>query len=338
MDFDDYESLPNSTSTITHMVAGSFAGIMEHCLMYPFDSVKTRMQSLKPHPKARYRSISEAFYKMVRHEGVLRPVRGMPAVMLAAGPAHALHFACYEKAKRVISGTENGVGNPLAQGLAGALSTLLHDAVMNPAEVVKQRMQMYGSPYRTCSDCFLKVIHSEGVHALYRSYTTQLTMNIPFQSIHFMAYEFCQDLTNHQRTYSPAAHMISGAISGAFAAAATNPLDVCKTLLNTQEQQVVNSLKSEQIYISGLVNAAATIYRFHGLKGYFRGLKARVIFQVPATGISWSVYEFFKYSLMLKYPSHQHNYKSDHSTIIAHASSIEGSSARAIAGLPVAYK
>ncbi|GFW31668.1 mitoferrin-2 [Trichonephila clavipes] len=287
MDFDDYETLPTS-STATHMVAGSFAGIMEHCIMYPVDSVKTRMQSLKPHPKAKYRNIPEAFSKMIRNEGVLRPVRGIPAVMLAAGPAHALHFSCYEKFKRILSGNETGIGNPLAQGAAGAISTLLHDAVMNPAEVVKQRMQMYGSPYRSCFDCFTKVIRSEGVRALYRSYTTQLMMNVPFQSVHFMTYEFCQDLTNHKRTYNAMAHMLSGAVSGAVAAAVTNPLDVCKTLLNTQEQQVLNSLKIKEAQITGLISAASTVYRFSGFKGYFRGLKARVIYQVPSAAISWS--------------------------------------------------
>ncbi|GIY54599.1 mitoferrin-2 [Caerostris darwini] len=314
MDFDDYESLPTSSSTI-HMVAGSFAGIMEHCLMYPVDSVKTRMQSLKPHPKAIYRNIPEAFSKMVHYEGLFRPVRGIPAVLLAAGPAHALHFSCYEKLKRVFSGTENGVGNPLAQGMAGACSTVLHDAVMNPAEVVKQRMQMYASPYRTCFDCFTKVIHSEGVHALYRSYTTQLLMNIPFQAVHFMVYEFCQDLSNHQRTYNPMAHMISGAISGAVAAAVTNPLDVCKTLLNTQEQQVLHSLK-KPTHITGLSKAFSTVYTIAGFKGFFRGLQARVIYQVPSAAIAWSVYEFFKYSLTMKYQTRQHNYNKDHTNEI----------------------
>lgn len=36
---DLYESLPTASSTI-HMVAGSMAGILEHCVMYPVDSVK----------------------------------------------------------------------------------------------------------------------------------------------------------------------------------------------------------------------------------------------------------------------------------------------------------
>lgn len=39
MSFDDYESLPTSNVT-DHMMAGAIAGIMEHCVMYPLDSVK----------------------------------------------------------------------------------------------------------------------------------------------------------------------------------------------------------------------------------------------------------------------------------------------------------
>lgn len=36
---DLYESLPTASAT-THMLAGSMAGILEHCVMYPIDSVK----------------------------------------------------------------------------------------------------------------------------------------------------------------------------------------------------------------------------------------------------------------------------------------------------------
>ena len=35
----DYESLPSS-NVGTHMMAGAMAGMMEHVLMYPLDSVK----------------------------------------------------------------------------------------------------------------------------------------------------------------------------------------------------------------------------------------------------------------------------------------------------------
>lgn len=39
MNADDYETLPTD-SIGTHMTAGAIAGIMEHCVMYPLDSVK----------------------------------------------------------------------------------------------------------------------------------------------------------------------------------------------------------------------------------------------------------------------------------------------------------
>ncbi|CAG2106322.1 unnamed protein product, partial [Medioppia subpectinata] len=297
MENEEYESLPTSDVKI-HMTAGAIAGVMEHVVMYPLDSVKTRMQSLYPNPKASYRSVPEALYKMVRHEGLLRPIRGVSAVTMGAGPAHALYFSCYEKMKRVLSGSETGAHHPIAQGGAGCLATLLHDAVMNPAEVVKARMQVFNSPYKSAMNCFLDVYRREGLRAFYRSYMTSISMNIPTQSLHFITYEFMQEMTNSERNYSPKAHMMSGAIAGGFAAAVTTPLDVCKTLLNTQEKQTLKT--SKQNSVTGLWNAATTIYMCCGPKGYFQGLQARVLYSMPATAISWSVYELFKYLMTSK--------------------------------------
>lgn len=45
----DYEGLPQGVSTSTHMLAGSVAGIMEHCLMYPIDCVKVPDQLNTPY-------------------------------------------------------------------------------------------------------------------------------------------------------------------------------------------------------------------------------------------------------------------------------------------------
>lgn len=39
MNIDDYESLP-TTSVSVNMTAGAIAGILEHIVMYPMDSVK----------------------------------------------------------------------------------------------------------------------------------------------------------------------------------------------------------------------------------------------------------------------------------------------------------
>lgn len=77
--------------------------------------------------------------------------------------------------------------------VSAVTATLVHDAISNPTEVIKQRLQMYNSPYRTVVKCAVGVYRAEGLKAFYRSYVTQLCMNLPHQTIHFSTYEFFQN-------------------------------------------------------------------------------------------------------------------------------------------------
>ncbi|TNM85671.1 hypothetical protein fugu_007942 [Takifugu bimaculatus] len=270
----DYEGLPQGVATSTHMLAGAVAGIMEHCLMYPIDCVKTRMQSLHPQPGAHYRNVTDALMQIIRTEGVWRPIRGVNVLAVGAGPAHALYFTCYEKIKFSLSDAIHpGANSHFANGKIPSISTntLLPNYFSQDA-LVKQRLQMFNSPYRGVLHCMGSLFRQEGLAAFYRSYTTQLTMNVPFQALHFMTYEYLQELLNPHRQYNPSSHMLSGALAGAVAAAATTPLDA-------------------------LAKAFRAVYRMGGIPAFFKGVQARVIYQMPSTAISWSVYEFFKYIL-----------------------------------------
>lgn len=89
-------------------------------------------------------------------------------------------------------------------------------------------------------------------------------------------------------------HIVAGAGAGACAAALSNPLDVAKTLLNTQESSVVHEMSGRQ-HVSGMMLAMRTIYRQSGPKGYTKGLQARILYQMPATATTWSIYELLKY-------------------------------------------
>lgn len=366
MEEDDYESLPETASPTDHMIAGAAAGILEHCFIYPVDVVKTRMQCLKPDPRARYTGIVDAFVKIVKNEGAFRPVRGMGVVAFGAGPAHALYFSCYEFVKNTFSGGMTPGENHKINFVAGCFSTLLHDAVMVPSDVIKQRLQMYNSPYKGMIDCVVKVSRKEGLKAFYRSYFTQLNINIPFQCTHLLTYDFLQTKINKKREYNPLSHCISGAVAGGLAAAITTPLDVCKTLINTQEccnpdelckksplqtgggsgsvtnpatggatssggqsaasqsttaaaalkskpnaASMTNALLNATGFVRsqsttssvglmtarGLRDAVWIIYRTEGAKGFVKGIMPRTVFQIPGTAVSWSVYEYFKYTL-----------------------------------------
>merc|ERR1712127_451307 len=334
MEEDDYESLPDIATPKDHMIAGAAAGILEHCIIYPVDVVKTRMQCMKPDPKANYSGIIDAMVKIVKNEGALRPVRGMGVVAFGAGPAHALYFSCYESIKNNFSGRDKPGENTLVNGVAGVAATLLHDAVMVPSDVIKQRLQMYNSPYKNALHCIVQTTRKEGLKAFYRSYFTQLNMNIPFQVTHLITYDKMQSKLNKKREYNPLSHCVSGAVAGAIAAAITTPLDVCKTLINTQEccnsDEKCKNVNASQINTnngprsnfgsflrnttfvqynhtvatltraSGLTDAVKIIYRTEGYRGFFKGIMPRTVFQVPGTAISWSVYEYFKHRLKKK--------------------------------------
>lgn len=282
MNIDDYEQLP-STSVATNMTAGAFAGVLEHCIMYPLDSVKTRMQSISPSHSGF--SVYQTLSNMVTREGLMRPLRGMGAVVLGAGPAHAFYFGTYEYTKETLSKFSRS--NHMHYIAAATMATLIHDAISIPTEVIKQRLQMYNSPYRSVVHCAKIVYRTEGLRAFYRSYSTQLVMNLPYQAIHFSTYEFFQNKLNKEHKYNPPIHMIAGAAAGAAAAAFTTPLDVIKTLLNTQE---IGSTRN-------IFEAVPQIYKAAGPMGFFKGLVPRVLYSMPATAICWSTYEFFKYLL-----------------------------------------
>lgn len=85
--------------------------------------------------------------------------------------------------------------------MSAVVATLIHDGISNPTEVIKQRMQMYNSPYKSVVSCVKGVYLKEGIKAFYRSYSTQLVMNLPYQSVHFLTYEFFQNKVSFYNMY-----------------------------------------------------------------------------------------------------------------------------------------
>jgi len=163
---------------------------------------------------------------------------------------------------------------------------------MNPFDVIKQRMQLHGSTYRSITQCASSVFRNEGMRAFYVSYPTTLAMTVPFTALQFTAYESLTKVMQHRRKpgYDPLTHCTAGGLAGGVAAAATTPLDVVKTLLQTRG----SSTDAEIRHARGLFEAAGIIWRREGAKGFFRGMKARVVTAAPSTAICWSAYEVAK--------------------------------------------
>jgi len=287
----DYESLPPNFSLAANMAAGAFAGIAEHTVMYPIDLLKTRMQVVSPTPAAVYTGIGNAIATISRVEGYASLWRGVSSVVVGAGPAHAVYFATYEVVKQAMGGNAAG-HHPIAAATSGACATIASDAFMNPFDVIKQRMQVHGSTFKSITECARTVWRNEGLRAFYVSYPTTLTMTVPFTALQFTAYESLTEILQRRRqmAYDPLSHCIAGGLAGGIAAAATTPLDVIKTLLQTRGVSTDPEIRQ----CRGLFPAAGIIWRREGAAGFFRGMKARVITAAPSTAICWTAYELAK--------------------------------------------
>ncbi|KAI9020121.1 mitochondrial carrier domain-containing protein [Phycomyces nitens] len=296
MDEYDYESLGSNTTMSHNALAGALAGIAEHCAMYPVDSIKTRMQVIQTaRPVALVGTHSPTPNPLQVPASTIRSTynnlwRGVTSVVMGAGPAHALHFATYEFCKDLLGANKDG-HQPLATAAAGACATIAHDALMNPFDVIKQRMQLKDSVYRTVRECARQVYAKEGAIAFYVSLPTTLAMSIPFQSIQFATYEYFRKALNPSGEYDPKTHVIAGGLAGAFASSITTPLDVIKTLLQTRGSHHDPHIRNTK----GLVEAALIIKQRFGPRGFFRGFRPRVLTHMPSAAISWSVYEYFKW-------------------------------------------
>ena len=218
------------------MVAGSIAGMVEHMAMYPVDTVKTQMQALGSCP-IKSVGVQQALQSILKSEGIVGLYRGIGAMGLGAGPAHAVYFSVYEICKKSFSGGD--LNDSVAHAASGVCATMASDAVFTPMDVVKQRLQLSNSPYKGVWDCVKRVLSEEGFGAFYASYRTTVLMNAPFTAVHFATYEAVKkglmeispESASDERLV---VHATAGAAAGALAAAVTTPLDVVKTQLQCQ--------------------------------------------------------------------------------------------------------
>lgn len=237
-DWEDWNP-ESGTPFFAHALAGSLAGAAEHCAMFPFDTIKTYSQAANSDGNV-LRSLikgpgehGEGRGGKVRVNpfGVLRLWRGVSTMLTACIPAHAAYFSIFEHSK-VALGVNHSEHTPVAAAMCGIMATVAHDAIMTPMDVIKQRLQLgfHSGPM----DCARTLVRTEGFRALYLSFPTTLFMNIPYAGIMVSTNESAKQILNPKNEYNIGAFLASGAIAGGVAAALTNPLDVVKTRLQTQ--------------------------------------------------------------------------------------------------------
>lgn len=260
------------------VVAGGGAGFAEHFFMFPFDTVKTRLQSGKAN------TLIGAFRSILLEERFAHLYRGCIPVLASAVPAHAAYFSVYEASKRLLG--ENSFG------IAGAAicATIAHDSISTPFDVVKQRMQMDVSRSFTSSvNCAKNSVKKDGLIILFRSLPTTLVMNIPHFLTYWLIYETAlsqlstDGIRHHESEYS-LDYLIAGSLAGGCASVVSFPLDTIKT---HQQLSLGTSIQS----------TVKDIISSRGVRGLFKGVTARVLHTSCSGAIMMVTYENLKKKL-----------------------------------------
>ncbi|XP_062522739.1 mitochondrial S-adenosylmethionine carrier protein-like isoform X3 [Corticium candelabrum] len=211
------ETVPFGTSVL----AGGVAGMAVDIVLFPIDTIKTRLQS------------HSGFWRSGGFRGMYA---GLASVVVGSAPGAALFFCTYELLKTVCIPHITQQQAPFLYMVAACCGEIVACGVRVPVEVVKQRTQ--ANLYSSSFQCLIHTIKSEGIRGLFRGYATTVVREIPFALVQYPCWEFFKRKWSSYQSHlvSPVQGALCGAVAGGLSAAVTTPLDVAKTRVMLAEK------------------------------------------------------------------------------------------------------
>ncbi|KAM6256935.1 mitochondrial S-adenosylmethionine carrier protein isoform 1-T1 [Porphyrio hochstetteri] len=238
------------------LTAGGVAGVFVDLILFPLDTVKTRLQS------------PQGFRKAGGFHGIYA---GVPSTAIGSFPNAAAFFITYENVKSLLHHDSTSYLTPAAHMVAASLGEVVACLIRVPSEVVKQRAQV--SPSSSTLRILSHTLYHEGIQGLYRGYKSTVLREGTVEEVWVRAVSGME--TQFQLRKLLQDSFLSGTVSplgilkGGFAAAVTTPLDVAKTRIMLAKAGSSNASGNVLTALSG-------IWRTQGLSGLFAGVVPRM--------------------------------------------------------------
>jgi hypothetical protein len=297
-------------------IAGAAAAFTVDLIVYPLDTIKTRLQSADY--KKVYRNGTNTAFTPAMFRGVYQ---GVGSVIIATLPASGAFFSTYESVKAALHranpqrGDDNEGGlipTPVLHATASAAAELVSCAILTPAEVIKQNAQMVDTTRaggRTARGnatvATLRRFRTQPL-GLWRGYAALAGRNLPFTALQFPLLERIRagiqrrrDETGartHTLLESGVVTAVSAGLGGSVAAVVTTPVDVVKTRLmlsavegGAEGEEVGAGTARESVRRAkeALVDAAGKTVEVAAKRGPVEAVKRAVV--RPDRPSSWSV-------------------------------------------------
>ncbi|CAK9295376.1 unnamed protein product [Gordionus sp. m RMFG-2023] len=249
---------------LSHIIDGAIAGTAVDTILFPLDTIKTRLQS------------NAGFFKS---GGFKKIYSGIGAAFVGSAPTAAIFFITYEFCKRNLIYHNYIVLNYM---MSAAVAESVSCIIRVPIEVIKQRRQAF---FSLSNDKIIRdILLKEGLLGFYRGLLPTILREIPFSFVQYPLWEYFKKSQKFKITseYNFVDAYTKGALAGGVAAALTTPLDVIKTKI------ILAKKDNSQISI---IKICKDINLNKGFKGYFAGLIPRIMWISIGGAIFLGTYE-----------------------------------------------
>ncbi|GJQ15315.1 hypothetical protein GpartN1_g7106.t1 [Galdieria partita] len=283
-----------------YAIAGASGGISNVLLLHPMDTLKTRFQARSfSLPGSYYTSLVEAFYSIIREEGIWALYKGMGPALVGSMISWSLYFQSYHLFKsRLSSWGETSLTHFTSSTCAGIVTCL----VTNPFWLVKTRLQLQvkhkksissdiipSSSYRGMIHGLLSIVRQEGWIGLYRGIGPSLLL-VSHGVIQLTSYEYCKTWflyrngdwrRQRDRTLDVTESLIASTFSKVLASTTTYPLQVIRTRMQETSPNLYNHF----------LQSFRCIIQMEGLKALYRGWLANLLRVTPSAALTFLTYE-----------------------------------------------
>nr|TKS02272.1 hypothetical protein D5086_0000165310 [Populus alba] len=286
--------------------AGAVAGFATVAAVHPLDVVRTRFQvdDGRVVNLPTYKNTAHAILNIARLEGLKGLYAGFFPAVLGSTVSWGLYFFFYSRAKQRYSKNRDEKLSPGLHLASAAEAGALVCFCTNPIWLVKTRLQLQNPLHQTrrysgLYDALKTIMREEGWRALYKGIVPSLFLQVSHGAVQFTAYEELRkvvvDYKAKQRKedcksadtdlLNSVDYAVLGGSSKIAAIILTYPFQV--GILVSNQRPTMEGIPR---YMDSWHVMKATA-RFEGFRGFYKGITPNLLKNVPASSITFIVYE-----------------------------------------------